>query len=293
MNLNSLVRVFYEKAREIQYLKQNTELDNTEFGKFALHKNRCELEPYIYSYLETHYGQQLTEFWKTHEFPVKSRYAWVIVERRCHPNWWFVLRNIAWAGPHMSLYIFCSDENIGFLVSLLGDKAANVHLIPVFKGFATRDDGIIQMCKLMTSPEFYRGIDAEYILTFQTDCFFRKKIPEKIFVGDYYGAPWGWQPNDLGGGGITVRNVKSMIELCSKESIPESGFPEDGWIGGLVKKYGGSTPSEQIRFNTFCENFPSPDPIGVHQFWTFLHNFNINEPEKFIKNMETMLKLEI
>jgi hypothetical protein len=285
MNLNSLVRVFYEKAREIQYLKQTTELN-------ALHKSRCDLEPYIYSYLETHYGQQLTEFWKTHEFPVKSRYAWVIVERRCHPNWWFILRNIAWAGPHMSLYIFCSDENIEYLKSLLGDKAANVHLIPVFKGFATRDDGVNQMCKLMTDPEFYKIIDAEYIVTFQTDCFFRKKIPEEIFVGDYYGAPWGWQLEDLGGGGVTVRNVKSMIELCSKESLPNGVF-EDGWIAGLVKKYGGSKPPDHVRFYTFCENFPTPDPIGVHQFWTFWQNFGINEPEKFIKNMETILKLEI
>jgi hypothetical protein len=292
MEVESLIHVFYEKVREIVFLKQSTDLDHTKFGQFALHKARCDLEPYVYNYLENKYGNQLTEFWKTHQFPVKSKYAWAIVERRCHPNWWFVLRNIAWAGPHMSLYIFCSDENLGYLKSLLGDKAANVHLLLVFKGFANRTDGFRQMEKLMTSPEFYGGIDADYILTFQTDCFFRKKVPQGIFVGDYYGSPWGWSLEDLGGGGITVRNVQRMIDLCSKEVAPE-GIAEDGWIGGLVKRHGGSVPPDSIRFMAFCENFPTPDPIGVHQFWTFLHNFGMNEPEKFKKNMETVLKLEI
>jgi hypothetical protein len=292
MELDPLLHVFYEKDREIDFIEQSTELDAVKFEHFALHKARCDLEPYVYNYLESNYGNQLTEFWKTHQFPEISMYAWVIVERRCHPNWWFVLRNIAWAGPHMSLYIFCSDENIEFLKSLLGEKAANVHLLPVFRGFATRDEGVHQMCKLMTHPEFYKLINAEYILTFQTDCFFRKKVPQGVFVGDYYGAPWGWSPEEMGGGGVTVRNVQRMIELCSKEPLPE-GIAEDGWISGLVKKYGGNVPSDQIRFNAFCENFLSPDPIGVHQFWTFLHNFKMDEPEKFKQNIENILKLDI
>jgi len=149
------------------------------------------------------------------------------------------------------------------------------------------------MEQLMTSPDFYKGINAEYILTFQTDCFFRKKISDEIFVADYYGAPWGWQLKELGGGGITVRNTHRLAELCSKEPLPEGGCPEDGWINGLVKKYEGASVPESIRYYAFCENFPTPDPIGVHQFWTFIDNFNIQDPEKFKKNIENILKLDL
>jgi hypothetical protein len=292
MSIDSLIHAFKEKDREIEFIYQTTELTDQKFEHFALHKKRCDLESYVYNYLETTYGAQLTEFWKTHEFPRESKYAWVIVERRCHPNWWFVLRNIAWAGPHMALYIFCSNENLEYLQSLLGDKAKNIHFIIVFDGFANRDSGVAQMCKLMTHPDFYRSINAEYILSFQTDCFFRKRIPDEIFVGDYYGAPWGWQLNDLGGGGVTVRNTQRLTDLCSKEPLPEGVF-EDGWISSLVKKYGGAQVPESVRYYTFCENFPTPDPIGVHQFWTFTNNFSINEPEKFKKNIENILKLDL
>jgi hypothetical protein len=31
----------------------------------------------------------------------------------------------------------------------------------------------------------------------------------------------------------------------------------------------------------------------VHQFWTFTNNFSINEPEKFKKNIENILKLDL
>lgn len=292
MNVESLVHAFVEKEREIGYIYKTTEFTDQKFEQFALHKKRCDLEPYVYNYLESKYGSQLNEFWKTHEFPRDSKYAWVIVERRCHPNWWFVLRNIAWAGPHMALYIFCSDENLPYLQSLLGEKAKSVHFIIAFKGFENRDTGVAQMCKLMTHPEFYRHINAEYILTFQTDCFFRKKIPFGIFVGDYYGSPWSWQPQELGGGGITVRNTRRLADLCSKEVLPEGVF-EDGWISGLVKKYEGASVPESIRHYAFCENFPTPDPIGVHQFWTFIDNFNIEDPEKFKKNIENILKVDI
>ena len=65
MEVESLVKAFYEKAREIDFLEQTTELDPVKFEQFALHKARCDLEPYVYNYLENKYGNQLTDFWKT------------------------------------------------------------------------------------------------------------------------------------------------------------------------------------------------------------------------------------
>ena len=292
MNINSLVEAFYEKARELNGDTQNKE-DPVNYRKLKISAYRHSLESYVYLYLEEKYGKQLTEHWQTHQFPREAKYAWVIVERRCHPNWWFVLRNIAWAGPHMSLYIFCSNENIEFLKSLLGDKAANVHFIICFNGFLKRNDGIHEMNRVLTNPNFYSLIQAEYILTFQMDAYFRRKIPEVIFTGDFYGAPHGWDLESPGGGGITMRNVKRMIELCSKEDIIKLGYPEDCAIHTLLKKYEGKYPPLEFRAAVFCENFPVPDPVGVHQFWTFIENFKITEKEEFKKYIENILTIKI
>lgn len=303
--LNQLIEAFYGKTREINYdvhkrlLCADGQNEVTKLQAERLDRLRHALEPYVYNYLEFKYGKQLSDFWINHEFPKESDYAWVIVERRCHPNWSFILRNIAWAGPHMSLYIFCSNENIEFLKSVLGEKAKNVHLIPAFEGFTDRKEGIHQMNSLMTHPLFYKVVRAKYMLTFQMDTFFRKKIIDDIFVGDFYGAPWGWSPNDPGGGGITIRNIERMIELCSKEVIPDcpgDGYPEDGWIGDLIKKYGGSYPPLEFRINIFCENMSVSDPsgpFGVHQFWTFLDNFKLGDREEFTKNLEALLTFDI
>jgi len=274
-------------------MKKKEYEDSNKFDHFKLSSYRHSLEPYIYNYLEEKYGKQLTEHWSTHKFPRESKYAWVIVERRCHPNWSFVLRNIAWACPYMSLYIFCSNENLEFLKSLLGDKAVNVHFIICFKGFVSRDEGVHEMNRVLINPNFYRLIQAEYILTFQMDTYFRQKIPDVIFTGDYYGAPHGWDPQTPGGGGITVRNVKRMIELCSKENISVLGYPEDCAINTLLRKYEGKYPPLEFRAAVFCENFPVPDPIGIHQFWTFIENFKITEKEEFKKYIENMLTIKI
>ena len=70
---------------------------------------RNVLEPYIYSYLVEHYGTMLQSHWETYRPPLISDYAYVIVERRAHPNFRFVLQNMAWAAPHMSCLLYTSD----------------------------------------------------------------------------------------------------------------------------------------------------------------------------------------
>jgi hypothetical protein len=260
---------------------------------------RHQFEPYVYQYLTGQYGSKLDAFWKTHTFPKQSKYAVVMVERRCHPNWWFVLRNIAWAAPHCSLYIFCSDMNIDVLRSYLGEKAETVHLISWFKGVATKEEGFLQMESTMTSPDFYEKIDAEYMIGTQLDAYFLQKIPENVFTGDFYGSPWVWEPQSPGGGGITVRNIAAMITICQKEMKEgnKCSGPEDCWIGTNILKHGYVVPPLEFRIQKFLENGPSPlQPIGVHQFWTFVSNFGLNTNreffEKYVKMLLTIVELE-
>jgi hypothetical protein len=41
----------------------------------------------------------------------------MLVEGRIHQNMWFILRNMAWAGPEMAVYIFCSDQNYDYIIN--------------------------------------------------------------------------------------------------------------------------------------------------------------------------------
>jgi len=294
MDFNTLIEIFYTlyKERTAVYPTNGSQSDITKWNEATLDFFRIQLEPYVFKYLEHTYGAVLDAHWMTHTFPKKSRYALVIVERRCHPNWWFILRNIAWAAPYCSLYIFCSDTNQAVLQSYLGDKADTVHLIPWFTGDVSRDEGRIQTNITFKTAEFYKMIDAEYMLRFEMDTYFLQKVPETIFVGDFYGSPWGWVPDRPGGGGLTVRKLSAMIDICEKdrELIDPSG--EDAWIGNAILKHGYSVPPIEFRSQVFLENSPPRSiPIGIHQFWTFVMNFNIQDRpvfENIVKNLVTV-----
>jgi hypothetical protein len=298
MKVETIIDVIYEKynTRRQEEIQIKTSEEYNQYMKQTLHFFRMEIEPYVYQYLTWHYGQKLDIFWETHEFPKKSKYAWVMVERRSHPNLWFVLRNIAWAAPYMSLYIYCSDLNYNYIMRLLGNKAKNVHVIPWFKGAVSRKEGIEQYSLLFKNPEFYKGIDAEYMLTAQTDCFFRKRLPDSIFMTDYYGAPWAWALEKGGGGGINLRNLKRMIEIVS--NVPESErlngeYVEDGWMADHIFKQGNNIPPLEYRINMFSENFPVEDPYGVHQFWTFVQNYGIEDPNTIYQHYVRYLTIDI
>lgn len=264
-----------ESILELTYLQDN--------APDKLDALRLTLEPHIYNYLIEKYSTYLSEHWKTYEPPKKARRSYVIVERRAHPNFWFILRNIAWACPTMSVYIFCSDENSSYIRSLLKDKIQFFTIIVWFKGPASREEGKIQYNNIYTDYRMYEAIDSEYILTVQMDTIFRRKIPESLFCGDYWGSPWGWNPTMPGGGGATIRHVKKMIELC-KQYRPDIHVnmkdPEDGWISNMIVKSNGTFPSFEFRRDHCMENVPANNPIVLHQFWTFsdtYRNWNTNE----------------
>ena len=92
----------------------------------------------------------------------------------------------------MSVYIFCSDVNINFLKGLIGDKIDNFNLIQVFKGDPSLEEAIKDYNNFLTSWKMYETINAEWSLLVQMDVFIRRKLPDSIFVGEYWGYPFGW-----------------------------------------------------------------------------------------------------
>ena len=229
---------------------------------------RNVLEPYIYSHVVETYGSMLQANWEGYRPPLTSDHAFVIVERRAHPNFRFILQNMAWAAPHMSVYLFCSDENRAFLEAILGDKVNSFHLVEAFQGDVSREEGKIGYNDVMTDYRFYESIDAQYLLTIQMDNIIRRKIPASMFVGDYWGNPWAWRTAAAGGGGATVRRVSAMIELCKKHRPdPTIDVPplEDAWIAERVVSF----PDFPFRRAHLMESVPTENPVILHQFWTF------------------------
>jgi hypothetical protein len=295
MELDNIIEACYSVFNERQELLKTVKTED-EFKKWqtdSLHFYRMQLEPYVFNYLNHTYGHKLDAHWKLHQFPKTARYAFVICERRIHPNWWFVLRNIAWAAPHCSLYIFCSDINYNFVKSLLGDKAENVHIHQFFKGVADREKGCYESSLTFRLPQFYKLIDAEYFINVQMDSYFLQKIPDWIFVGTYYGSPWGWDPNRGGNGGLSVRNTAKLVELCEKEiehALVDRG--EDCYLSDAATKHGHFLPPLTFRERVFQENYPTVHiPIGTHQFWTYIMNYNMGNKEAFKEHYRRLLTI--
>lgn len=295
MDIDTLVETCYTLFNERQVVfknvKNNEEAINWQKENLSFFRN--QIEPYVFNYLNLNYGKQLDEFWKTHTFPKKSNRALVLIERRAHPNMWFTLRNIAWAAPNLSLYIFCSDMNYNFIKTLLGDKADNVHIIKWFRGLADKHTGIQEGAITLQMASFYDLIDAEYIINVHVDAYFIQKIPDWIFTGTYYGSPWGWNQESAGNGGLAVRHIKKMSMLCQKEAknfMSEMG--EDAWISAAIVKHGFDLPPLEFRIKVFQESFPTNEtPIGTHQFWTYIMNYNLSNRPEFHTNIKKLVTM--
>lgn len=264
--------------------------------KLRLDAFRLSLEPHIYHHLLERYGQHLDEHWLTYNPPKKAKQAFVIVERRPHQNFWFILRNIAWANPNMSVYIFCSDENIEFVNSLLQTKAPYFNVIQAFKGEASRERGKKEVDNLLSNYKTYEQIDAEYILTVEMDTFFRKQIPANIFQGTYWGNPWAWTAKTPGGGGVTVRNIKAVIAHCKKlkpDTTTDLHTAQDAWLSDTTYEQKEPFPDLKFRAEHIMENIPTKDPVGIHQFWTYLDSYDITDKATFLKNLNNILHFDL
>lgn len=249
-------------------------------GDKGLDALRIDLESYIYLYLAEHYGTMLQTHWETYLPPWESEHAFVLVERRAHPHFRFILQNIAWACPTMAVYIFCSDENRAFIETLLGDKVGHFHIIQAFQGPASREEGKQAYNNVLTDYRFYQCIQATYIMTVQMDTIFRKKLDTALFTGDYWGNPWRWQSAHAGGGGATIRRVVFMIELCQTHR-PDPTLDliegvEDFWISSRTATY----PDLAVRMQ-LMESIPAYDPYVLHQFWTFVGVY-IDRPKEVV-----------
>jgi hypothetical protein len=253
---------------------------------------RNKLEPFVFNALEQLYGAKLTEFWKTYTPPKKAKRSFMVAEGRIHPNLWFILRNIAWAGPDMAVYIFCSDQNYDYIMSLLGDKAPHFNVIVAFKGDPSKEKAIQEFINFYANWKIWEMINSEYSIIIQMDNYFRKRLDDHLFRYDYYACRWAWKSNEPGGA-LAICRVSKMIEIFkTKRPNPEEDckIPSDEFINKAILENGTYPPvmenienlMESIHvFNTQQGSRLIIDPYAVHQAWTFSWTFTHEQFTQF------------
>ena len=243
------------------------------------HTFRMELETPIFDDLRAKYGSIFKTAWDTATFPAKSANTVLLVERREHPNVEFVLHNFMYFCKGFSLTIVCSDANEAYIRGILGKHAATTRILPIYKGIGTRDQGREEYNGLFTMRQFWEAMEAEYILSVQTDSYLRKPLPTSMFSVDYVAAPWAWRIQEVGGSGLTFRKREFCLD-CTK--TPYEGGGEDVFFSRLCALKNKKVLPIEERINTFSESCFSEDPVGVHQWWTyFVEYYTSGKKEMF------------
>jgi hypothetical protein len=274
--------IFSEIKHDIDIYNKNTK---KEIWVKLIASWRNKYEIFIYDILKQRYGAILDAFWKTYEIPLISDRAFVIVERRCHPNLWFILRNIAYFGRGWTIYLFCSKQNYEYCVAILGKNYKNVHLIVYYNEIADMITAIDDYNTTLKSKSFWEQIESETICVFQMDCYLRKHIPEELLEYDYVASPWIWDTKLPGGGGLSLRKRSVMIDICDKKE--QSHVAEDDFVSRGVCELGYNFLHSSESKKYFVESCFTEDPVGVHQWWTFYFS-NMPVSKEIIINYLTL-----
>ena len=258
-----------------------------------IHAVRMKYEEPIYNVLKERYGESLKTFWETASFPHwKDAFNTVLlVERREHQNIEFVIQNAMYYtyGKNFSLTIVCSDVSQEYVKKILGKHVETTHIIPLFTGIGTRDQGRDEYNKTFLNPDFWKQLPAEYILSIQTDSYLRKQIPECMWEYEYIACPWTWNLRLVGGGGLTWRKKSAVLQIL-KLPFPKN-WGEDVFFAHGCEALDLKIPDDIIRHELLAEShFHNPDrsvnnPFGVHQWWTYVMRIKDEELKKELADM--------
>jgi len=251
--------------------------------KPSLHNLRKTLDPVIYKILDTKYGKIYDDYWLSSKLPSKSDKTIFITERRKHPNLKFVLRNAHYYYPEYSINIHCSKANLEFVKEIC--QPHNPTILQVFEDEGTPEEGLIQYNEHLKQFSTWDSIDAEHILTIETDTYLKKHIPDRALEYDYMASSYYWN-SDMKGGGLSLRKKSVMLDICQKIS-PDSFQMQDMFVSKAITlcEYK-SASKEETLFTESCE--PKETTVGVHQWWTFIELF-IDKPHL----IELLLRCDI
>lgn len=117
--------------------------------------------------------------------------------------------------------------------------------------------------KLLTSYNFWRFINADRALIFQSDSLMLRKGIEPFLQYDYVGAPW--KPSHIntvgGNGGLSIRSVSEMKRITQEKKYNQvTDGNEDLFFSKHVKNCAPNHIAQQFSVETLFY----PKPIGIH-----------------------------
>lgn len=255
------------------------------------HSARTQLEHFVFESLNARYGNALNAHMANCKIPKVSDKALVIVERRCHPNLEFVIKNALFFNPGFALHIFCSRANLEFITLILGKHVHDVHIHIVWEGIGTPVEGRVEYNNLLCTRKFWETFTEEHLILFETDCYFLRPVPPTIFDYDYVAAKWAWKPEHAGGGGLSYRKRSVMLDICDRYK-PERVEMQDCFASEGVAALGYKTPTFQESGSFFTESVVSDRAVGTHQWWTFLVVICDNVP-RMVRIIHAYMNLEV
>lgn len=193
-----------------------------------------------------------------------TNYNAVIVEPRLHENLSAVLKvclyhlNENQSDKKWGLQILHGTENEEYVKEcVLGWD--NV----VLTNIGVKNLTNIQHSELMETSNFWKQLNGQKILIFQTDSILLRNGIDEFLDFDYVGAPWR-KPKEnqyVGNGGLSLRSKNVMIEICEKYKETEQIW-EDIYFVKHLKGKGVADVETAKRFS--MEDVYSENPLGVH-----------------------------
>jgi hypothetical protein len=266
-----------------------TSTKNTKGKDQLCYLARTTLEPFIFELLTKRYGAALESHWNSCTIPIESDKALVIVERRCHQNLEFCIRNAVYFNSGFSLHIFCSEANFEFVKHICGNQFKNIHIHLVWKDLGTPELGRNEYNNLLCKQIFWNEFKEEHLIMFETDSYFLRPVPPTIFAYDYVAARWVWNPDKPGGGGISYRKKSVMLDICDRYRNP-ADIMQDCFASNGIKTLGYKYPSFEESINFFTESYFSnkSKAFGVHQWWTFIVQIDKDNRPPIIHELTTL-----
>lgn len=183
--------------------------------------------------------------------------AAVVVETRSLDSFPATVREHMKHLKGFELVIFGSNENEDFLTKNISDFVHHKVHYPTF--------GQFEYNLTLTNPKFWEILSGyDRVVIFQHDSGILKDGIEEFLQYDYVGAPWKFQPHG-GNGGLSVRNPKAMLELCTEKEWHQNTGNEDVFFCNLMKTKPGMNLAPRVVMQHFSvETIFQMGTLGFH-----------------------------
>ena len=241
-----------------------------------LHKYHTIFETRIYEHLKSKYLEHLKQWWSNYELPLASCDKCIVLyETRCHTSLEFLIYNLTYFARGWGLIIYCSKSNYNFINDILKHNKYRAILQIVREDEGGRE--VREEYNEFTKREvFWNSLPCKYILMCEMDGYLKRVVPSNITDFDYVCCIWPWCLDLAGGGGISFRRVSSMKRICKE--IPQLAneiFPQDGWVAEGCNRLNLSYNNSYL----VEAHHGIIDPLGFHNWWTFINPFMLSEME--------------